>query len=109
MLVVIIINIIIIIIIKTSITGPSEKNKIVDKSLSQPHKHQRHGKLEKQNSGKQPTVGCTLTLIQGSGVLTPCEFSSVLTLGKLSGVRTLGEFSGVLTLRKFNGVLTLRK
>ena len=35
----------IIIIIKTSSTGPSGKNKIVYKSLSQSHKHLRHGKL----------------------------------------------------------------
>ena len=41
-------NIIIIIIIKTSITGPSWKNKIVYKLLSQPHKHLRHRKLKKR-------------------------------------------------------------
>ena len=38
----------VIIIIKTSSTGPSWKNKIVYKLLTQPHKHLRHGKTEKQ-------------------------------------------------------------
>ena len=42
---------IIIIIIKTSSTGPSRKNKIVYKLLTQPHKHLRHGKTEKQAKG----------------------------------------------------------
>ena len=41
-------SIIIIIIIKTSSTDPSGKNKIVYKLLTQPHKHLRHGKTEKQ-------------------------------------------------------------
>ena len=41
-------NLIIIIInIKTSSTGPSWKNKVVYKLLSQPHKHLCHGKLKK--------------------------------------------------------------
>ena len=35
------------IIIKTSSTVPSEKNKVVYKLLSQPHRHLRHGKLKK--------------------------------------------------------------
>ena len=39
--------IIIIIIIKTSSTGPSRKNHVVYKLLSQPQKHLRNGKLKK--------------------------------------------------------------
>ena len=39
--------IIIIIIFKSGRTGPSVKNKVVYKLLSQPHKHQCHGKLKK--------------------------------------------------------------
>ena len=39
--------IIIIIIMKTVSRGPSGKNKIVYKLLSQPHKNLRHGKLKK--------------------------------------------------------------
>ena len=35
------------VIINTSSTGPSEKNKVVYKLLSQTHKHLRHGKLKK--------------------------------------------------------------
>ena len=63
-----IIIIIIIIIIKTSSTGPSGKNKIVYKLLSQPHKHLRHRKLKRHYSGKLPTVDCTLEQILRSGV-----------------------------------------
>ena len=43
-----------IIIIKTSSTGPSGKNKVVYKLLSQPHKHLRHGKLNKTQLGDAP-------------------------------------------------------
>ena len=59
--------IIIIIVIKTSSTGPSGKNNVVYKLMSQPHKHLRHGKW-KRNSGKQPTIDCTLEPILRSGV-----------------------------------------
>ena len=45
-IVIIIIIIIVIIIIKTSSTGQSEKNKIVYKLLTQPHKHLHHRKLK---------------------------------------------------------------
>ena len=42
--------IIVIIIIKTSSKGPSGKNTIVYKLLSQPHKHLSHGKLKKSTT-----------------------------------------------------------
>ena len=58
----------VIIIIKTSRTGPRGKNKIVYKLPSQPHHHPRHGNLKKHNSGKRPTVDCTLKTIQHSDV-----------------------------------------
>ena len=45
--------IIIIIIIKVCSTGPSVKNKIVDKLLTPPHKHMRHGNPEKETKGKE--------------------------------------------------------
>ena len=57
--IIIIFIIIIIIIIKTSSTGPSGKNKIAYKLLSQPHHHLRHVKLKKHNSGKQPAIDCS--------------------------------------------------
>ena len=46
-----IIIIIIIIIIKTSSTGPSGKNKIVNNLPTQPHKYLSHEKTEKQTQG----------------------------------------------------------
>ena len=55
-------------IIKTSSTGPSFKNKAFYKLLSQPNKHLHHGKRRKHNSGKLPTVDCTLVPIRCSGV-----------------------------------------
>ena len=53
---IIIIIIIAIIIIKTSSTGPSEKNKTVYKLFSQPHKLLRHGKLKKTQSKKGKVI-----------------------------------------------------
>ena len=48
---------IIIIIITTSRTGPSGKNNVVSKLLSQPHKLLRHGKLKKTEL-REATNGC---------------------------------------------------
>ena len=42
-----------IIIIQTSSACPSGKKKIVNKLLSQPHKHLRHGKLKKNQERNQ--------------------------------------------------------
>ena len=57
-----------IIIIKTSSTGPSEKNKVVNKLLSQPHKNLRHGKLKKAQLGEAPTVDRTPEQIHRYGI-----------------------------------------
>ena len=68
-----------IIIIKTSSIGQNDKNKVVLKLLSQPHKHLRHENLlKKHNSTKQPTVDCTL------GVQCTCT----AVKGKLFYIRT---------------------
>ena len=62
-------------IIKTSSTGPSGKNRVVYKLISQPHKHLRHGKMKKtqlreatvepiERSGVKHSVGKVIYLFK---------------------------------------------
>ena len=53
-----------IIIIKASCTGSSEKNKIVYKFLSQPHKHLRHRKLKNQIQGSNQQLTVSFSIEQ---------------------------------------------
>ena len=48
------------IIIETISTGPSGKNKIVYKLLTQPHNHLRHGNTEKENQGSNQRLTAPL-------------------------------------------------
>ena len=72
--------IIIVIISKTCKTGPSRKNKVVYKLLSQPHKQPRHAKLKKTrlreatngwlHSRSHPAFRCQTQCREGSNIRT---------------------------------------
>ena len=64
----------IIIINKTSSTGPSGKEKVVYKLLSQPHKNLRHGKLKKPQLWEVT-----------NGLTQPVNSSSVLVSDTVKG------------------------
>ena len=74
---------IIIIIIKTTSTGPSDnKNKIVYKSITQPHKHLRHGKNETQTHGNNQRL---------TALLNPSNVPVSNSVGKVIPHRSLGR------------------
>ena len=73
----------IIIIIKTSSTGPSDnKNKIVYKSITQPHKHLRHGKIETRTHGNNQRL---------TALLNPSNVPVSNSVGKVIPHRNLGR------------------
>ena len=101
-----IITIIIIIIIISRSTGPSGKNKVVYKLLSQPHKHLRYGKLNKTKLMEATYGWLRLWTHPAFRCQTQCrEGHSTFEPGPTGNTLKIGRFYKLI-LQNFNGWAT---